>query len=134
MFASAVAQAMPSVLTKFRSGKQHLRVGTFFSGLGGWELAILRAASSVDKRLKCKFVFAVDKDDHCKSVLETVVCPDKVHGDVNELKVKKLPDVAPRNELLQRTSNCNLLYLLVQFPALPYSQEYNLFFRCAFPI
>ena len=84
----------PSVLTKFKSGKRPLRVGTFFSGLGGWELAIRRAASTTDNRLKCHFVFAVDKDKHCKTVLETVVCPDKVHhGLVEELDVRNLPDV-----------------------------------------
>ena len=85
---------MPSVLTKFTSGKRHLRVGTFFRGLGGWELAIRRAASTTDSRLKCHFVFAIDKDQHCKTVPETEVCPDKVHhGLAEELDVRNLPDV-----------------------------------------
>ena len=85
---------MPSVLTKFKSDKRHLRVATFFSGPGGWELAIRRAVSTTDSRLKCHFVFAVDKGQHCKTVLETVVCPDKVHhGLAEELDVRNLPDV-----------------------------------------
>ena len=63
--------------------KSNLQVASFFSGIGGFDLAFEQAG--------CEVVFQCEKDKFCQKVLKKHWPQIQTHPDINELRSQDIP-------------------------------------------